>query len=498
MTDRSPGQGGFAGHDGLDARTLGEVAARAASPDYPVWERQVRRAGACSHPVRLAGTIARGGSTVLDTATLPDRVLLKRCGNRRADVCPSCSDEYHDDAWHLLRAGTRGGAKGMGLLAGHPEVFVTLTAPSYGAVHTVQEDKGGLCHPEHEGQFCAHGRPRWCRTRHGENDSRLGQPLCSDCYDYTRHVLFNRWASELWRRFTITFGRHLSRRLGITDIDRRTYLRISFAKVAEYQRRGVIHFHGIIRLDGRKVTVHHYRDDSGRLRRHVIEHTEIVDGPDGPTERPVLCPPVWPVTADDLAAAARTAAAHVTYDAWEAPDRTVTLRFGRQTHVRAINSGIDGEITSEAVAAYIAKYQTKSTGHLGLPARPIHSAGARYLGLSEHLCRIIATCERLARAGIGLERLERWTHMLAFPGHAFTKSRRFSTTFGALRRARADYQRRAAGEHRDPDDQGDEDDTLVINLRYVGRGYTTNGDAYLATSIAAWTREGRALAREAA
>src|SRR3954447_18597982 len=131
MTDQSP-LGDLAGCVGLDARTLGEVLTRAARSDYPVWEQQVRRTGGCSHPIRLAGTISRNGSTVLDTATLPDRVLLKRCGNRREAVCPSCSDEYHDDAWHLLRAGTSGGHKGMHVLAGHPEVFVTLTAPSFG------------------------------------------------------------------------------------------------------------------------------------------------------------------------------------------------------------------------------------------------------------------------------------------------------------------------------------------------------------------------------
>ena len=54
----------------------------------------------------MAGTVDRGGSTVLDTASLPDGVLLKRCGNRRESVCPSCSYEYRGDAWQLLRAGS--------------------------------------------------------------------------------------------------------------------------------------------------------------------------------------------------------------------------------------------------------------------------------------------------------------------------------------------------------------------------------------------------------
>jgi hypothetical protein len=86
--------------------------------------------------------------------------------------------------------------------------------------------------------------------------------------------------------------------------------------------------------------------------------------------------------------------------------------------------------------------------------------------------------------------------MLGFPGHAFTKSRRFSTTFAALRRARAVFQREAEQEARGLTDDDDET-TLVVNLTYAGRDYLTDGDATLAASIAAWTREGRLLAREA-
>ena len=118
------------------------------------------------------------------------------------------------------------------------------------------------------------------------------------------------------------------------------------------------------------------------------------------------------------------------------------------------------------------------------------------MGLTDHVCRIIDACHQLAQLE-GLARLERWTHMLGFRGHAFTKSRRFSTTFGALRRARADHRRRTEREARGLPPDDDEDTTLVINLAYVGRGHTTDGDALLASSIAAWTREGRELARQA-
>jgi len=42
----------------------------------------------------------------------------------------------------------------------------------------------------------------------------------------------------------------MAKRLGVTQKQARRLVRVSFAKVAEYQVRGVIHFHAIICLDG--------------------------------------------------------------------------------------------------------------------------------------------------------------------------------------------------------------------------------------------------------
>jgi hypothetical protein len=44
-------------------------------------------------------------------------------------------------------------------------------------------------------------------------------------------------------------ARHLARRLGITQKLLRSLVRLRFVKVAEYQARGVVHFHVVIRLD---------------------------------------------------------------------------------------------------------------------------------------------------------------------------------------------------------------------------------------------------------
>src|SRR5262249_43339233 len=78
---------------------------------------------------------------------------------------------------------------------------------------------------------------------------RLGQPMCPDCYDYTTAVLFNAYAGDLWRRFITYLPRHLARLAGITQKTLFNQVRIRFVKVAEYQARGVVHFHAVIRLD---------------------------------------------------------------------------------------------------------------------------------------------------------------------------------------------------------------------------------------------------------
>jgi hypothetical protein len=122
--------------DGLDLATVRGLVARASDPQRERWLRQVRRTGACRHPVRLRGVVLRGDELVYSTASEPDGALMVRCGNRRAECCPSCAYEYQGDMWQLVYAGLAGGRKGVPeQVAEHPQVFATLTAPSFGAVH---------------------------------------------------------------------------------------------------------------------------------------------------------------------------------------------------------------------------------------------------------------------------------------------------------------------------------------------------------------------------
>jgi hypothetical protein len=82
-------------------------------------------------------------------------------------------------------------------------------------------------------------------------------------------------------------------------------------------------------------------------------------------------------------------------------------------------------------------------------------------------------------------------------GHCFTKSRRYSTTFGALRRARYEHVLARLG-GRDPWGRPWRDGQTVEHKRYAftGTGYRTLGDAWLAESAAARAREQRRIARE--
>ena len=53
----------------------------------------------------------------------------------------------------------------------------------------------------------------WCNAIHRPDEAVVGQPLCSECYDYIGHVLFNWHAPELWRRFTIALRRAVTAHL---------------------------------------------------------------------------------------------------------------------------------------------------------------------------------------------------------------------------------------------------------------------------------------------
>jgi hypothetical protein len=465
---------------------LAEVVDRAGH-GYARWAEQVAATGYCTHPVRLRGRVEHADAetgavrTVYSTEREPDATLLKACGNRRASVCPSCSATYQGDSFQLLAAGLRGGKGVPETVAAHPRLFVTFTAPSFGRVHS-RKAQGRLvypCHPFRQGQRCPHGGRAGCWQRHDADDPRLGEPLCARCYQTGAQVLWNALAGRLWSRTTIYLHRALAQLAGLTEGKLRRLVRVSFAKVAEYQKRGAVHFHAIIRLDA--------ATDCGCPA--------------------CVAPPPAGFTAELLERAVRQAAATVAVPCPAVhEDQAVTLvaRWGEQLDVHHItDAGDEGELSAEQVAGYIAKYATKSTEALGVTLdHRICEVELEGLDVSAHVAELVRACWELGgHPGLGGLRLRKWAHMLGFGGHFSSKSRRYSTTLGALRRARVAYaSRRCRGDALPLDAWGQpEDDQAVIvvaSWSYLGSGYQTTGEAWLAASAAARAREARRIARE--
>jgi hypothetical protein len=148
--------------------------------------------------------------------------------------------------------------------------------------------------------------------------------------DRTGAVLWNAHAGELWRRLTQALPAVFARTFGISRKELRRRLRVSFAKVAEYQARGLVHFHAVIRLDG----------------------------PDGPED----LPPDW-ATLLMLEEAIREATRQV---AVSAGSGSIVLRWGDQVDVQPVyvSTALDG-MTYQRVAAYVAKYATKGAESAG-------------------------------------------------------------------------------------------------------------------------------------
>ena len=344
----------------------------------------------------------------LDTRHLPAGELLLRCGNRRATRCPACSTLYRYDTYQLIAAGLRGGKTVPTTVATHPRVFATLTAPGFGPVRNRPGASSCLC-----------------GTRHGEGDPLLGTPLNPQRYDYTGAVLWNAHAPALWARFTTHLRREIAHAAGLTQRTLRHHATLSYAKVAEYQKRGQIHFHTVIRIDG----------------------------PTGPASTP----PAWATTGllDHAvrAAAKRTRVPHQRPSGAGEPDgaqppEPSVFRFGRQIDVRAIRSTDftgDAPVTDRHVAAYIAKYATKgaetTTGTLDRRLRLLAELAQH--DLTDHARRMIHTAWHLgAQPQHTHLRLRQWAHMLGFRGHFSTRTRHYSTTLTHLRAERTTWRTR--------------------------------------------------------
>lgn len=488
MTSGQRLDGALSGLTELSLEAVQELLSRRHLEDFA---QAASRVGFCQRPIRLAGhssSVDKTTGEVLSTFSsndAPTGVLLTRCGNRRESVCTSCSRVYARDTFELIRCGLEGGKGVPGAVAENPLVFVTVTAPSFGAVHSTRG--GRMCHPRGR-ETCEHGRALSCTARHDKDDDLVGSPICHDCYDYLGHVVWQFHAPELWRRAVQDVSRQLAARLGVPVSKVSKFASRQYGRTAEMQARGAVHFHALFRLDG-------------------------------PAEDGIgaACPVGVDVMVDAIHAAfART---RVVAPKTGEQDLERVLKWGRQIDVRVVRDGCrtddpDGPITGEQVAAYLAKYSTKDTS-LSVPD-------------GEHARRLQTTCQDIhdlamlraerRRAGEVLEvpvdaegrdhyaLIGKWAKELGYRGHYSSKSRRYSVTYRTLRRRRARFQQvmhdeteraRRAGRPVDPKaveeslrEEAEESATLVVGVwEFVGAGWANEGEAEIATAAAARARE---------
>jgi len=386
-------------------------------------------AGSCSHPIRLRGELIN-----LATGELTEQALKVACKDRRASVCPACSERYAIDAWIIAASGINGGKGVPESVASLPRIFVTVTAPSFGAVHTIT--KRGTCATNARGSRCPHGVSSSCPIRHQPKDSQLGHPLCDACFDAEGAILWNAHSSRLWSRTIQQARRNLAAEAGLSQRAARTGVTFHYLKVVELQRRGLVHFHALVRLDEVAVSV------------------ELSTG--------------------QLSQALRRAISNVMLE-----DSGREYRWGRVVDVQDLGLS-DRDVRS--VATYLAKYVTKTaSGSLELAYRFRTRRQIRGAVEDPHLKRLATAAwdlsfepeyERLA--------LRRHAHTLGYRGHFITKSRHYSTTFGALRDVRAAFMAPS------PDNDG-----YQTSYTYSGRGYDDERSTELAGVLAELNRQRR-------
>ena len=177
--------------------------------------------------------------------------------------------------------------------------------------------------------------------------------------------------------------------------------------MAEFQRRGLVHFHAVLRADG----------------------------PNG-------SPP--PIDAVVLAQACQAAVRSVAVS-----HPRGTARWGSEVDVQVL----DTEARATQVAPYVAKYATKEPAmHPGLLSRIVSATDLESRDLPPHLFNMVMSAWSLGNVpelhSLGLRR---HAHHLGYSGHFLTKSRGYSTTFGALRDARVQWNQARNAKGSDPE-----------------------------------------------
>ena len=403
--------------------------------------RELQGGSNCSHPIRLRGELVNKA-----TGEVTERGLRVACKDRREVVCPACSYLYRADAWILVSTGLVGGKGTSDRVGTHPRLFVTLTAPSFGAVHTIRDNGRCVAPIKATTSSCVHGGATSCSRRHAEGDGILGRPLCDKCFDYRGAVLWNAHASRLWNNTIQLIRRLLAEEGGLGQPNLKSVAQLNYLKVAEVQRRGLTHFHCVLRLDG----------------------PGLVEAD----------PPEW-ATTEVLERVVRTSIER----SWTPGLDGDQIHWGRIFDIQDLARH---EEEAVKVAAYVAKYVAKTTdGSKELARRFRSRRQIATLVDDPHLRRLALTSWDLGGdAQYEPLRLREHAHTFRFTGQMITKSRTFSTTFAALRRARSDFMSTQR-----------EGDPVEGTFHYERRGYDDPRATQLAELFFTMHRELREEAR---
>jgi hypothetical protein len=294
--------------------------------------------------------------------------------------------------------------------------------------------------------LCVHHQSTSCTRRHVDNDVDLGRPLCEKCFNYRGAVLWNAHAARLWNNTIQLIRRLLAAEGGVGQSNLSAVAQLHYLKVAEVQRRGLAHFHCVLRLDGPR----------------------SIDAE----------PPSW-ASAELLERVVRASIERAS-----APDlEGRMIQWGRIFDIQDLAQR--GEEATK-VAAYVAKYAAKTTDGSKELARRFRSR-RQIVSLVDdlHLRRLALTAWDLGgEAKYESIRLRDHAHTFGFRGQLITKSRAFSTTFAALRSARTNFM---AGER--------DGDPVEGTFHFEGRGYDDPRATQLAELFFTMQRELREEAR---
>ena len=284
-------------------------------------------------------------------------------------------------------------------------IFATLTAPSFGAVHSRATGPGRAAAAlpsatRRAGLPARH--PLVCTRVHDEGDPCLGEPLCRECFDYDGALLWNNLLGELWRRTTIYLPRKLARLVGITQ------KRLSSSRARRLR-------------EGRRVPAARAR---ARARGDPARSTRCPSTGATSCARPTRASP---------SSCSRTRCA-------PPPPRSPSRCRTRSAAATSPGARSSTSSTSApaarsnpaSCAGYLAKYATKATEQAGGVLHRVTEHEVDQLPVREHVKTYLRHAFALD-AQLDDRRLARNAHAFGYRGHCLTKSRRFSTTFKQLR-----------------------------------------------------------------